>query len=112
MIPGFLIPFRLIGLKLSAFASALLPQLLLTGGMALVCWTWLRLLNGVSVVNPWVQLLSTSVLGAVVYICSFVLLWPAVMQHLEDVLGTSSLGTKFAACLMSSRQFCLRGISR
>lgn len=112
MIPGFLIPFRLIELKLSAFASALLPQLLLTGGMALICWTWLRLLNNLSIVNPWVQLLSTSVLGAVVYICSFVLLWPAVMQHVEDVLGTSSLGTRFAAYLVSSRQFCLRGISR
>ncbi len=112
MIPGFLIPFRLINLKLSAFASALLPQLLLTGGMALICFVWLRLLTSLAIVNPWVQLLSTSFLGAVVYIVSLLLFWPAVMQHVEDVLGTSSLGTKLAGCLVSSRQFCLRGISR
>lgn len=112
MIPGFLIPFRLIDLKLTAFASALWPQILLTGGMTLVCWLWLRLLENLSVVNPWVQLLSTSLLGAAVYICSFVLFWPAVMRHVEDVLVTSSLGSKIAARLVSSRQFCLRGISR
>jgi PST family polysaccharide transporter len=112
MIPGFLIPFRLIDLKLSAFASALLPQILLTGGMSLLCWMWLRLLDSVVIANPWVQLLSTSFLGAAVYICSFVLIWPPVMQHLEDVLGTSRLGSKVVACLSNSRQFCVRGISR
>jgi PST family polysaccharide transporter len=112
MIPGFLIPFRLIELKLSAFASALLPQILLTGGMAFVCWIWLRFLNSMAVVNPWIQLLSTSFLGAVIYSGSFLLVWPAVMQHLEDVLKTSPLGTKVAAGLVNSRQFCVRGISR
>jgi PST family polysaccharide transporter len=112
MIPGFLIPFRLIGLKLSGFASALLPQMLLTGGMALVCWTWLRLLNSMAILNPWVQLLSTSFLGAVIYVASFLLFWPGVMGQLDDILRTSSLGAKVADRLESSRQFFRRGISR
>ncbi len=111
MVPGFIIPFRLIGLKLSTFASAMLPQLLLTGGMALVCWTWLRVLHNFSVTNPWVQLISTSLLGAGVYIGSFVLLWPAVMSHLEEILSTS-MGTRLASCVMSARRLSLRGSLR
>lgn len=112
MIPGLLIPFRLIGLKLSTFASAMLPQLLLTGGMALLCWIWLRVLDSMSVTNPWVQLLSTSLLGATVYTGSMLLLWPTVMQHLENALSASQRGVKFADFLSNTRRFCLRGISR
>jgi PST family polysaccharide transporter len=112
MIPGFIIPFRLIGLKLGAFASAMLPQLLLTGGMALLCWIWLHFLDSMSVTNPWIQLLSTSLLGAVVYTASMLLLWPTVMQHLENALSTSQKGVKLADFLSNTRRFCLRGIPR
>jgi PST family polysaccharide transporter len=110
MVPGFAIPFRLIGLKLSAFVSAMLPQLLLTAGMTLMCWIWLRVLDSLSVTNPWAQLVSTSFLGAAFYICSFVLLWPAVMRHLEEALGTSRKGARFTGYLLHARRFCMRGI--
>jgi PST family polysaccharide transporter len=112
MIPGFAIPFRLIGLKLSTFFRAMLPQLLLTGAMTLLCWIWLRILETMSVTNPWVQLLSTSFLGAAAYSSSFVLLWPAVMGHLEDALGTSHKGARLAGYLLQARQLCMRGIRR
>jgi len=110
MVPGFVIPFRLIGLKLGTFVSAMLPQLLLTAGMALLCWIWLHVLDSMSVTNPWVQLLSTSLLGAVVYAGSMLLIWPTVMQHLENALSTSQKGMKLADFLSHARRFCLRGI--
>lgn len=111
MVPGFIIPFRLIGLKLSTFASALLPQLLLTGAMALLCWIWLRGLDSLAVTDPWVRLLSTSLLGACAYTISFVLLWPTVMRHVEEVLDVST-GARWARYMSSMRRFSLRGISR
>src|SRR6185437_12723734 len=111
MVPGFIIPFRLIGLKLSTFASALLPQLLLTGAMTLLCWIWLRVLDSLTVTDPWVRLISTSLLGACAYTGSFILLWPAVMNHVEDVLDVTT-GTRLASCVSSMRRFSLRGISR
>jgi hypothetical protein len=88
----------------------MLPQVLLTGAMTLLCWTWLRVLDSLSVTNPWVQLLSTSFLGGAVYIFSFVLLWPAVMRHLEEALGTSRKGARLTGYLLHARRFCLRGI--
>ena len=111
MVPGFIIPFRLIGLKLSTFASALLPQLLLTGAMALLCWLWLRALDSLLVTDAWVRLISTSVLGACIYTGSFVMLWPAVMRHVEDVLDVTT-GTRLASCVSAMRRFSLRGIAR
>lgn len=107
MIPGFIIPFRLIGLKLSSFGSAMLPQLLITGGMTLVCWMWLRLLDSMVVMNPWTRLVSTSLLGAVVYICACILLWPPVMRHLEEVIEVST-GGRFSGYLSTARRFSMK----
>ena len=39
--PCFLIPFRLIDLKVGDYAAALLPQLLITAAMAVTCVLWL-----------------------------------------------------------------------
>ena len=89
MIPGFIIPFRAIGLKLSTFALALFPQLLITGAMALACFLWLRFLPAIGITAPWVLLSSVVILGAAVYILTMLLAWPLVMQHLEAAMHSS-----------------------
>ena len=89
MIPGFLIPFRLIDLKLSDFGRALLPQVLITGLMSAICVLWLRLLSTVGMNAPWIALSSTVILGAVVYVVSMLTTWPPVMQHLERAMHSS-----------------------
>ncbi len=89
MIPGFVIPFRAIGLKLSEFARALLPQVLITAAMALACFLWLRFLPAIGIETPWILLSSVVLLGAAVYIISMLIAWPRVMQHLETTLHTS-----------------------
>ncbi len=107
-IPGFLVPFRLIDLKLSEFGAALAPQLLITGGMSLVCWLWLRTLPSLGIQSPWISLLSTAVLGAVVYILLMLLAWPKVMQHLESAMNSSSK-LQVAQTLARARQLSLAG---
>ncbi len=89
MVPSFLIPFRLIGLKLSDFANALLPQLLITGCMALTCAGWLRLLAFAGINLPVIALVSTVVIGAIVYIGLLIFFWPPVMQFLEAAMVSS-----------------------
>jgi PST family polysaccharide transporter len=89
MPPAFLIAFRLIGLKLSEFAFALLPQLLVTGCMTLLCWLWLRLLPAIGIQTPWILFISTVVLGATFYVLVFLITWPDVMEHLETAMMSS-----------------------
>lgn len=89
MVPSFVIPFRLIGLRIGAFSSALLPQLAITAGMAAFCLGWLSLLNAASVSNVWARLLSTSILGAVVYAAEMLFFWPAVMDEVSTILSNS-----------------------
>ena len=86
MVPGFWIPFRLIGLKLSRFANALLAQLLITAAMTAVCGFWLFGLHRLGIFNPWIGLVSTSVLGALVYVAALVLLRPRVMEVMEEIM--------------------------
>lgn len=89
MIPGFWLPFKLIGLKLSRFAGALLPQLLVTAAMTAACWFWLRGLNMLGVSNQWTRLISASLLGALFYVTALVLLRPRIMSVLEEIMGHS-----------------------
>jgi len=89
VIPGFIIPFRLIGLKLSEFARALRPQLLITAGMSLACIAWMRFLQALGAQNSWFILSSTVVLGAAVYILSMLVVWPPVLEYLETVMTAS-----------------------
>ncbi len=89
MPPAFIIPFRLIGLKASDFARALLPQLAITAGMTLVCWLWLRFLPMIGIRTSWILLISTVILGASFYILAFLITWPKVMHHLETALMSS-----------------------
>jgi PST family polysaccharide transporter len=89
MAPAFMIAFRLIGLRLSEFAFALLPQLIITGCMTLVCWLWLKFLPMIGIQRPWVLLCSAVILGATFYVLAFLTTWPKVMDHLETALMSS-----------------------
>ncbi len=107
-IPGFIVPFRLIDLKLSKFSAALAPQMLITGCMALACWFWLRVLASFGIQSPWVSLLSTSALGAVLYIAAMLAVWPEVMQHLEAAMRSSNL-LRISQMLARARQVSVWG---
>ncbi len=95
MIPSFVLPFRLIGLKVGDFAAALMPQITITGSMALVCWLWLRALPLMGIRIPWISLTSTVILGIVIYVFAMFTIWPPVMQYLETVIASS--GKLFAS---------------
>ncbi|MBV8552209.1 MAG: MOP flippase family protein [Acidobacteriaceae bacterium] len=90
MVPSFVVPFRLIGLKISEFAYALLPQVLITAAMALLCVLWLHGLHAVGATNNWLRLLSTALLGAFFYIAALMIIRPPVMRVMEEVIGHSS----------------------
>ena len=89
MLPSFAIPFKLIGLRLSRFIYALLPQLLITGAMAGLCWTWLNALQRLGVSNPWTRFVSASLVGALFYIAALIFTRPPIMRVLEEVLSHS-----------------------
>jgi O-antigen/teichoic acid export membrane protein len=89
MIPGFLIAFKLIDLRLPKFALALTPQFAITALMAAVCWLWMRVLPLVGTRTPWVQLFSTVVLGVATYALLLLTTWPPVMYQLESALISS-----------------------
>ncbi len=89
MIPGFIIPFRLIGLKLGRFAYALLPQLLVTAGMAVICLLATHGLEKAGITNQWLRLISISSLGAAFYIGALVFLRPPIIRVLEEVIAQS-----------------------
>jgi len=87
--PGFAIPFRLIGLRFTDFALALLPQLVGTLVMIAICWAWLHLLRTVAISNPWVQLISTSLLGVASYTVAILSARPPVVRHIEQLVKES-----------------------
>ena len=88
-VPCFLVPFKLIGLRLRDFTKALLPQLLVTLCMAISCAGWLFVLSSVSVVNPWTRLLSTSAIGGVIYTLGILVAGRDVLDHVEEIIDTS-----------------------
>lgn len=88
-IPGFLIPFRLIGLSIGEFGSALLPQLAIAAGMAAACLGWESLLTGMGQDNAWLRLISTVAVGAITYIAALMLFRPRVLLYVDEILTTS-----------------------
>ncbi len=108
MIPGFVVPFRAIGLKLSEFASALLPQVLITAAMALSCFLWLRFLPAIGIETPWILLISTILLGVAVYVTAMLMIWPKVMQDLEAAMHTAGR-SRVALALARTRGFGIVG---
>jgi PST family polysaccharide transporter len=102
MLPSFLIPFRLIGLSLNTFFFALWPMACYGLVMVTVAGSWLYSLRLLGLQNPALQLVSTAVIGAVVYIG--LVLWrkPPVLYELSAVLqGSSSRPIKAVAQLIS-----------
>jgi len=88
--PGFVIPFRLIGLKFRDFAAALAPQILLTTIMSAICWTALHTMTAVGVTNPWIKLVSTSALGVIIYLVGLATVRPPVVAYVIAVLRASN----------------------
>jgi O-antigen/teichoic acid export membrane protein len=101
--PGFLVPFRIIDLKFRQFLQALLPQFLLTLAMLLVCLGWMRLLTAVSIVNPWPRLISTSLLGAAVYLAGLLIFRPSALSDLQVVFANSKSGFALRATAFLQR---------
>jgi PST family polysaccharide transporter len=99
MIPGYLIPFRLIGLRLRDYCLALLPQSILTAGMSIICWLYLHFITGLGITNNWVRLITTSVLGAMVYIAALYIHPIPAVRHVTEILSKSNnrLAGKFVA---------------
>lgn len=87
--PFLAAPFRLIDLKVWQFAAALMPQLLWTAAMALVCAAWLLLLSHVGITQAWPRLLTTCAVGAIVYTGGLLLFRPRVVNDLAEVLKNS-----------------------
>lgn len=89
LVPGFVIPFRLIDLRLGHFVHYLSMQIVITGAMVGACWLWLQQLNRVGIADSWTRLLTGIVVGVVVYIAGMMLLRPPVITDLEELLHES-----------------------
>jgi len=88
--PALWIPFRFIDLNVWDFARRLWPQFLTTGIMVAVCIGWLRLLDSMGGTRAWLQLASTVLLGAVVYVSLILRFRPPVLKDLDEVLDRSN----------------------
>lgn len=88
-VPGFAIPLRLIRMPVTEFGRALLPQLLITAGMTVVCLGWEALLSTLGQHKPWLTLLSTVAVGALTYTAELLIFRPVALTHLEDILSSS-----------------------
>jgi len=109
--PTLYLPFRLIDLRVRDFARALAPQLLITCAMSVICFLWLRLQTMLLIQAHWTRLISTSLLGALVYCGMMIVFRPAVMDVLEEMI--SSLKQPQASKVIQSlRQWAWRGTAR
>jgi len=86
MIPSFMIPFRLIKLSGKKFVQTLWPTIWSSLAMAGVSWTWLRALHLVGIHNALAELLSTTILGASVYVGLTLWRKPQVLIDLANTL--------------------------
>jgi PST family polysaccharide transporter len=89
MIPGFLIPLRLIGLSGREFFLSLWPGLKASLAMALISAAWLQSIRMGGVKSPWIQLFSTALLGGLVYIVLLLRGRPPVVIAVRDLLMES-----------------------
>ena len=90
MVPGFLISFRLIQLSGKKFLQTLWPTIWISIAMASTTEAWLLGLRYLGIRNAGFDLISTVVLGVIVYLA--LLLWrkPPVLLELAVVLNGSS----------------------
>ena len=91
MVPSFLIAFRLVQLSGRTFLRTLWPTIWMALVMTASAAAWRYGLHRVGALNPFVDLLSTALVGVVVYVG--LVLWrkPPVIFELATVLeGTSN----------------------
>ncbi|MGH9558529.1 MAG: MOP flippase family protein [Bryobacteraceae bacterium] len=99
MIPGFSIPFRLIGLSWREFLAPMWPVIQITLLMTLASAAWRVLLTRLGIHHPAVHLFSTAAVGCAVYIGLFLLLRPAILYELARIL--KGRGYSFLARLLA-----------
>jgi O-antigen/teichoic acid export membrane protein len=104
--PGLRIPFKLIGLTVGEFVRHLWPQIAITLGMAAVCAGWMMALSSLGFSNVLLRLISTILIGAAVYILAMLVIRPAVILHLEEVIETSRI--PFGVGLLRIIRSCAR----
>ena len=92
MVPSFLIPFRLIDLSGWAFLRTLWPTVWISIVMTACAAAWRVLLHRVGIVNPFVDLLTTVLVGVLVYVGLVLLEKPPVLSELATVLEGTSYG--------------------
>lgn len=102
-VPGFAVPFRLIGLSVREYGAALLPQLLITLGMTVLCLGWEMLLSTLGVYSSWVRLISTSLLGGILYLAGLVIFRPKVLSHLDQILKKSDKAVALKLAIWMAR---------
>jgi O-antigen/teichoic acid export membrane protein len=91
IVPGTLVPFRIIGLTYRAFLNNLVPVLTLAGVMALVAFAWETGLEHFGVRQPLFLLASTVVVGVIVYVGLFIKVRPAVLADVLRPLAESGV---------------------
>jgi PST family polysaccharide transporter len=90
MVPSFMIPFRLVGISGRQFLRTLWPTMWMSLVMAAVTAAWLQGLKRVRVHNAPVQLISTVILGILVYLILVLTRKPPVLSELASTLSGSS----------------------
>jgi PST family polysaccharide transporter len=90
MVPGILIPFRLVELSGWKFLRTLWPTVWIGLVMTAICGAWRYLLYRLGATNPYFDLLSTVSVGVAVYVGLILRRRPRVLAELKTVLqGTS-----------------------
>jgi O-antigen/teichoic acid export membrane protein len=86
MVPGFSIPFRLVGLSWREFLSSMWPELAAGVAMSLVALAWRLALNWAGISNSAAHLFSTAAVGCAAYVG--LLLWwkPTVVSEAAVLL--------------------------
>ena len=86
VIPGFLVPFRIVGLKLSHLARSVGPQLLTSLAMATIVWVVWQV--GTPHVGPAILLAASVLGGAIVYaLIGWMLMRSTLTQVLPRTVG-------------------------
>lgn len=98
MVPMLMIPFRLVGITLAAFVSALWPTTWPTLVMATLAAAWLQGIERLGMRNSVIELLSTAVIGATVY--TGLILWqkpPVLWDLLTAIEGSPNPAVRVVA---------------
>ncbi|MEP7351651.1 MAG: MOP flippase family protein [Acidobacteriota bacterium] len=87
--PQCALAFRLIGLPFSRFMMVLAPVAAISGAMAGAAFLWRMQLQSWGIGNSWLMLVSTSLVGAVVYIGLMLFFRPAALRGFASAFAES-----------------------